>query len=223
MKRRILLVDDDKTLSGILGAFFEENDFNVFYANNGADAIGIYKKEMPELILLDLELPNISGFEVIEIIRNQDYITPIILMSGTYNNEESKIRGYELGAIQFLEKPVSPKVILAQILNKLNPPVFEKIIVIGENTYKLKNQILFTPNERIHLREREALILSLLFDNPGDLILREKIYYKIWGYVDYRNKKTLDTLMHSLKKRLEPCLDFKISNKYSKGFVLEKV
>lgn len=222
MKKRLLLVDDDKTLSSLLGQFLEDNNYNVSYAYDGGTAISLYKKVMPDMILLDLDLPVMSGIKVAEIIRSEDYITPIILMSGTFLDEDYKIKGYELGAINFIDKPVPLKVLLAQIESKLYPPVVEMNITIGQNLYRLRNQILFTPDQEIHLMDREALILSLLFEHQGEMISKKKIFNKIWGHDDYRNNKSIDTLIYQLKKKLEVCPELKIINLYSKGYILEK-
>lgn len=222
MKKRLLIVDDDKIITEILGDFFEENDFIVSLAYDGKTAISLYRKEMPDLVLLDLDLPVMNGFEVAEIIRNEDYITPIIFMSGSWLTEEYKIKGYELGAIQFLNKPISQKVLLSQIKNKLNPPIVEKTITIGQNSFRLHNQMLFTPDKEIQLMEREVKILSLLFENQGEVISKKKIFNEIWGHDDARNNKSLDNLICQLKKKLEVCPELKIINLYSKGYILER-
>lgn len=221
MKKRLLLVDDEKVLSEALGSFFEMKGLKVSYAYDGDEAVKLYRKEMPDIILLDLDLPVKSGFEVAEIIRSEDNITPIIFMTGSYLDEESKIKGYRLGAIQFLDKPVLPNVLWVQIFNKLYPSVYEKKVTFGKNQYRLRNQTLYTPNQTIHLKVREALILSLLFEQPGELIHRKKILFHIWGHEDDRNDNTLDNLIYKLKQRIKPCSDLKITTSYSKGFILE--
>lgn len=222
MKKRLLIVDDEKMLSGILGDFFENNDFIVSYAYDGKTAISLYRKEMPDMILLDLDLPVLNGFEVVEIIRNEDYITPIILMSGSWRDEKSKIKGYELGAIQFLDKPISPNVLLSQIRSTLNRPIVEKSFCIGQKSYRFHNQRFVTSDKEIQLMEREVKILSLLFENQGEVISKKKIFNVIWGHDDACNNKSLDNLIYQLKKKLEVCPELKIINLYSKGYILEK-
>lgn len=222
MKKRLLIVDDEKTLSDILGAFFEENDYNVSYAYDGKTAISLYRKEMPDIIFLDLDLPVLNGFEVAEIIRHEDYITPIIMMTGSWNGDNYKIKGFEMGAIQFLDKPISPKVLLSIVRSTLNRPAVEKTISMGQNLYKLHDQRLFTLDKEIQLIEREAKILSLLFEHHGEVISKKKVFNEIWGHDDTRNNKTIDTLIYQLKKKLEVCPELKIRNLYSKGYILEK-
>lgn len=221
MKKKILLVDDDKTLRTILEDFFKKNGFSVTPASDGALAVSLYNKEMPDLVLLDLDLPIMNGFQVVEAIRQEDCITPIILMTGSWFDEAFKIRGYELGAIQFLEKPVSPTVLLAQIRSLLNPPQKENIIYCEKHKFKLCNQTLMVNDQKILFREREALILSTLFEHPSIMVGRKKLQTLIWGNDDARNNKTLDNLIYQVKKKLEIFPELVIKSCYSKGYVLE--
>ncbi len=221
MKKRILLVDDDKTLRTVLEAFFRENGFTVLSAGDGALALSIYNKEMPDLVLLDLDLPIMNGFQVVEAIRREDCITPIILMTGSWIDETHKIRGYELGAIQFLEKPVTPMVLLAQIKSLLNPPLKELVICSDQRKFKLCHQTLTVDNQKIQFREREAQILATLFEHPNSMVGRQKIQTLIWGNDDVRNNKTLDNLIYQVKRKLEVYPELVIRSSYSKGYVLE--
>jgi len=221
MKKKILIVDDDKTLQTVLEAFFKENGFSVIPASDGALALSLYNKEMPDLVLLDLDLPIMNGFQVVEAIRKEDCITPIILMTGSWIDETYKIRGYELGAIQFLEKPVTPMVLLAQIRSLLNPLLKELLICSDLHKFKLCNQTLTIDNQKIQFREREAQILATLFEHPNSMVSRQKIQTLIWGNDDVRNNKTLDNLIYQVKRKLEDYPELVIRSNYSKGYVLE--
>lgn len=220
MKRKLLLVDDDRVLIRTLGDFFEENGLKVIYAEDGKSAIKTFFREVPDMVILDIDLPIKNGFEVIEEIRLEDFITPIILMTGSVLSDEGKIRGYELGAIQYLEKPVSPWVLLAQIKAKLNPPVKMKVLQIGQKKFVLQNQILSESEVSITLREREALILSALFEVPNQLVNRSKISTLIWGYENSKNNKVIDNLVYNLKHSLADFPELTIRSTYSKGYTL---
>jgi DNA-binding response OmpR family regulator len=220
MKKKLLLVDDDCVLSKVLGDFFKEQGFIVLFAEDGGMALKIFSREMPDLVLLDIDLPVKNGFEVIEDIRKEDVLTPIILMTGSLVDEQSKIRGYELGAIQYLEKPVSPAVLLAQIRFRFNPPVKEAMLRVGSKVFLLRNQTLCVEGTELHLREREALILEALFETPNQLVLRKKLQTLIWGNNSVKNNKMIDNLVHHLKKMLEGFPELEIRNLYSRGYTL---
>lgn len=220
MKSTILLVDDDLTLAGILRDFFEENGFYVLTADNGASGIKTYKCEKTDIVLLDLDMPVLNGFEVVEKIRQEDYTTPIILMTGSWLTEKDKIRGYELGVVQFLEKPVSTSVLLAQIRSLLNPPLIERKLVHAGRVFRLGNQVLTVDDKTIRFREREAMVLATLMEHPGAIISRKKLLTMIWSDDDNRNNKSLDNIIYQIKKKIAEYPEINIKNMYSKGYVL---
>ena len=221
MKKRLLLIDDDPILLNVLNDFFVTNGFDVILAVDGLSALSCYKKSIPDLVLMDLDMPVMNGFEVIEKIREDDFLTPIILMTGSWMEESYKIRGYELGVVQFLEKPVKVPVLLAQIRSLLHPPITEHKICGFNREYRLRGQILFVENAQLKFREREAQILALLFDHQGSMVSRKKIQLLIWNDDSYRNNKSLDNLVYQVKKKLEAFPELCIRNAYSKGYVLE--
>jgi len=221
MSKNILIVDDDQTLLNVLNDFFTSNNFGVTLAQDGVSALSCYNKSIPDLLLMDLDMPQMNGFEVVEKIREEDYITPIILMTGSWLEERFKIKGYELGAVQFLEKPVELSVLLAQINSLLNPPVVERKVCGCGREFSLRGQTLTVGDFKIRFREREAQILGALFDLPGDVVSRKKILMLIWGDDDYRNNKSLDNLIYQLKKKLEALPELSIRSNYSRGYVLE--
>lgn len=219
--KSILIVDDDQLLLNLLHEFFTINGFSAQTANNGSTALSCFYKSSPDLLLIDLEMPQMNGFEIVEKIREHDYITPIILMTGSWLSESHKIKGYEMGAIQFLEKPLELPVLLAQIKALLYPPVIERKLTGCGREIILKGQIVSVGDLKIPLREREAQILTILFENPGKTITRKKLQTLIWCGYDQRNDKTLNTLLYQLKKKLEAFPELAIKSNYSKGYLLE--
>jgi DNA-binding response OmpR family regulator len=222
MSKNLLIVDDDQTLLNLLNDFFTSNDFAVTLARDGVSALACYGKKIPDLLLIDLDMPQLNGFEVVEKIREDDYMTPIILMTGSWLDKKNKIRGYELGAIQFLEKPVELTVLLAQINCLLSPPVVErKVCGCSGREYHLRGQVLTAGDSKIEFREREARILAALFERPGEMVSRKKLQIIIWDDDNYRNNKSLDNLVYQVKKKLEPFPELLIRSAYSRGYVLE--
>ena len=112
---KILIVEDDLILGSTLKDYFEDNYFKVIHVALGKEAIDVYKNEKPSIVLLDVKLPDISGFEVIEEIRKTDTLTHVIMITGTECDIDSQVNGYHYGALNYLQKPVIPQVLLAQI------------------------------------------------------------------------------------------------------------
>ena len=119
---RVLLVEDDLGLATALKDFFEDNGFYVIHTDDGGKAIGLFQKELPDIVVLDIILPNKTGFDIIEEIREVNIDVPVLLMTGTEVEDEKQIKGYELGAINYMKKPVIPQILLAQIRNLLSIP-----------------------------------------------------------------------------------------------------
>ena len=221
MKKKILIIDDDDLLVKSIADFFLLHDFNVVTAPDGKTGLNKYNVENPDLIILDLDLPDFSGFERAEKIREEDYMTPIIIMSGSWTKDEHKIRSFELGAIQFLVKPTSPEVIHALIKSFLNRPAKESEVCIGSETYKLSNQVLRSGDKKVELREREAQVLAAIFESGQCYISRKDLQKKIWHHTEVFNNKSIDSIVHTLRKRIECFPDLKIKSLYSKGYKLE--
>ena len=120
MKNRILLVEDDRALGETLKDFFEANGLSVAWAQDGNAALKLFNSFNPKLILLDVILPGKDGFDVITEIHKTNTTVPIIFMTGTQFDASDQIKGYKLGAVNYLRKPVLPQVVLAQINNLLS-------------------------------------------------------------------------------------------------------
>jgi len=222
-KYTLLLVEDDSVLSSVLKDFFEINGLKVVQAMDGEEAMRLYAKVYPDIVLMDIEMPEKNGFEVIEEIRSSDYTTPIILMTGSRMDDASMIRGYELGAINYQKKPVSPPVILSIILSKLHPTIVVKQLKIGEKLLILQNQSVTMDDFTINLREREALVLQTLLDNVNVPVSRKKLVDIIWRNDLPANYNMLDGIMYSLRKALHIIPELEIQTIYGRGIALKKI
>ena len=221
-KYTLLLVEDDSALSLILKEFFETSGLKVVQAMDGEEAMRLYAKVFPDIILMDIEMPKKNGFEVIEEIRSSDYTTPIILMTGARLDDASIIRGYELGAINYQKKPVYPPILLSIILSKLHPTIVIKHLKIGDKSFILENQCITMGELTINLREREALVLRTLIDNVNVPVPRKKLIYIIWGNDLPANNNMLDGIISSLRKALSLIPELEIRSIYGKSLVLKK-
>ncbi|MDD4921197.1 MAG: response regulator transcription factor [Bacteroidales bacterium] len=219
---KLLLVEDDLSLAMPLKDFFEDNGFTVFFAEDGEVAMKIYKQRFPDILILDVDLPKKNGFEVIEEIRALDYLTPIIMMTGSYIDAQSEIRGYELGAINYIKKPAIPQVVLAQVNYRLNPPVNALQIKIGDRVFSLRNQELTIENKVIQFRERDAKVLSALFEHKGEVVSRKLLLTKVWGSDRAANEKMLDGIIFRIKEALMPFPEIVLKSSYGKGYLLKE-
>ena len=213
----ILIVEDDPVLASVLECFFKENDFEVIHVVSGEEAIKVYEKKRPSLVLLDVILPGINGFEVMKKMLQIDNNIPVIIMTGTEISANSQIKGYNLGVVNYIQKPVFPQVLLAQIKNLLNPPEIRRFILNG-NRITIKNEELQINDSNYTLKEKDINVLSVLLQKQHEMVSRKDIMLSVWGRSKANLNNHLDLSIHRLKKILSNHPEIKIENKYALGY-----
>ena len=219
MKNRILIVEDDDLLGETLKDFFEANELSVAWAQDGNAGLKLFKSFNPQLILLDVILPGKDGFDVITEIRTTNTTIPIILMTGTQFDAPDQIKGYNLGAVNYLRKPVLPQVVLAQINNLLNN-ISTRRFKLGNLEITIDDQLVIVNDTEIILRDKESKLLLLLLNNQHKVFSREDILQSIWSDNSYRLNNILDSTISHLKKSLIVIPSLKIVNVYGNGYKL---
>jgi len=219
MKNRILIVEDDEVLGETLKDFFEANELSVAWAQDGNAGLKLFKSFNPQLILLDVILPGKDGFDVITEIRTTNTTIPIILMTGTQFDAPDQIKGYNLGAVNYLRKPVLPQVVLAQINNLLNN-ISTRRFKLGNLEITIDDQLVIVNDTEIILRDKESKLLLLLLNNQHKVFSREDILQSIWSDNSYRLNNILDSTISHLKKSLIVIPSLKIVNVYGNGYKL---
>lgn len=214
---RILIVEDDTNTAMMLKDFFEENNFEVIHVISGEEAVEIYEKKRPSLVLLDVVLPGINGFEVIEEIQKTDNSIPVIMMTGTECDVDSQIRGYNFGAINYTQKPVLPQVLLAQINKLLNPPEMKKYHLNGYSII-IRNQELRINDAVYTLKDRDIQLLSVLLQKPNEIISRKKLLLTVWKDDDISLNNHLDSSISRIKKVVANHPGVKIKRVYGVGY-----
>ena len=216
---KILIVEDDKNLALGLVDFFERNDFEVTHVSTGEEAVEIYEKINPSVVLLDVNLPGINGFEVIENIRKIDNSTPILMMTGEKYDTDSRIKGFDMGAVNYVQKPVVPLVLLAQINNLLNPHIIQKYIINGYRITIQSTEIKIN-NSFYCLRDSDIRVFSALLQNQNIMVSRNELLLSAWKRNDVSLNSHLDALIYRLRKIISNHPGIKIENEYSEGYRL---
>ena len=218
--KTILIIEDDKNLGETLKEYFEYKGYKAYWSENAEYGLELFKKHSPDLIVLDVILPDKSGLEVIEKIRKTNTIIPVILMTGTELDVNSQIKAYNHGAANYYKKPVNPEILLAQIEALLSPPG-EKSFVIGKNRIVLDSQRLLLNDNEYLLREKDALVLDCLLSNEGRLLSRHEIIKTVWPDYHYKDvDNMLDSAISRLKKLLSGQDELTISSIYGKGYTI---
>ncbi|GAA0753958.1 MULTISPECIES: response regulator transcription factor [Clostridium] len=207
-KEKILVVDDEDHIVELISYNLTNSGYKVITANNGIDAIRIAREEKPNLMLLDLMIPGLDGFDVCKSIRNDNETKDISVIMLTAKGEElDKILGLELGADDYITKPFSIRELLARIKAVLRRI---KSVEGSEEVYKSNGILInfdrrdvFIFDKKIDLTLKEFELLEILVKNRGKILTRETLLDKIWGYEYVGETRTVDVHIRYLRKKVE--------------------
>jgi DNA-binding response OmpR family regulator len=204
--KKILIIEDDKTIIEGLEDTFKFHDFQVFTAVTGKEGIELLKTKKPDLIILDIMLPGIDGFEVCKRIKKTDRNLPIIMLTAK-SQESDKLLGFELGADDYVTKPFSVKELVARVkavLKRIHARKREdRAITLGAIIINLKSFTIAKEGHELPLSPKEAEILKLFLDNPDEVIDRDRIIDKVWGDEYFPSPRTIDNFILKLRTKIE--------------------
>jgi DNA-binding response OmpR family regulator len=209
MARRILVVEDETTLRETLADALEAEGFEVVQAGDGRDALTRFRADRPDLVLLDLMLPELSGIEVCRIIRSESSV-PIVMLTAK-DSELDKVVGLELGADDYLTKPFSLRELTARIRalfrrseqTATSAAPLPSTVDLGRVQVDLAGHRLLRDGETLPIKPKAFELLAFLLRNPGQAFTRDQLLEHVWGY-DYAGEtRTVDVHVHWLRSTLE--------------------
>jgi len=206
-KNRILVVDDEKGLVKLIRLNLEHDGFEVFEANNGAQAMDRLRVVLPDLVLLDVMMPDLDGFQVLRMIREVGS-TPVIMLTAK-GEENDKVRGLELGADDYVTKPFSPRELTSRIRAVLRRGSFSdqtetgKIDVDGRLQIDFDRHEVWVDGELVQLRPTEYRLLYHLAKNAGWVLTHDQILSKVWGYEYEDEPHYVRLYINYLRKKIE--------------------
>ena len=207
MNNKILLVDDEQDILDFLYYNLNKEGYKVSTATNGKDAISIAKKELPDLIILDVMMPDLDGMETCRELREISSLKNTIIAFLTARNEDySQIAGFDVGADDYITKPIKPRVLASRIKallrrNKKSELGSEDINLGGIVIDKEKFLVIKDGTE-INLPKKEFKLLSLLATKPGKVFTREYILQEVWGDEVVVGDRTIDVHIRKLREKL---------------------
>jgi DNA-binding response OmpR family regulator len=207
MARTILVVDDEPTLRETLAEALDADGFRVVTAADGREALLRFREQRPDLVVLDLMLPELSGVEVCRILRQESGV-PILMLTAK-SSEIDKVLGLELGADDYVTKPFSLRELTARIralLRRIEQPTVEgpATVGLGDLTVDLAGHRLLRDGEPVPVKPKVFELLAFLLRHPGQVFSREQLLEHVWGY-DYAGEtRTVDVHVHWLRTAIEP-------------------
>jgi len=206
-EEKILIVDDEEHIRELIKFNLENNGYKTICAGDGIEALKIARKELPQLILLDLMLPGMDGYDVCKEIRKDNSIsnTPVIMITAK-GEELDKILGLELGADDYLTKPFSIRELIARakaVLRRTKQQNIEKIFKFGNNSIDFDKHEVIKSEEKVDLTLKEFELLEVLIKNKGRVMTRDFLLDKVWGYEYIGETRTVDVHIRHLRKKIE--------------------
>ena len=220
---KILFADDDLKYSLLLKRFLEKEGYEVTYVGNGRMAVEQFPLVKPDLVLLDINMPELNGFEVAARIREADKHVLIFFLSDR-SDKADRLQGFSLRANDYLAKPFYPEELIARIRERfalqLEETVDEETYRFGNTVFNYNTNELRTASSKVLITSRQADILRLLALNVNNAVPRDQLLEAVWGAVSYANSLALNVQITYLRKALKNDSSVRIESLMKKGYVL---
>lgn len=209
-KTKILIVDDEPDILDVLKFNLEKENFDVFVASNGEDALEIATQVIPDLIVLDIMMPKIDGVEVCRTLRRKEEFNQTLIAFLTARDEDySQIAALDVGGDDYINKPIRPRVFISRIKALLRrSPRAEgaeeevNTLQVGDLTIDKERISVKRNDEEIELAKKEFELLHLLVSKPGKVFSREEIFHKVWGTDVIVGNRTIDVHIRKLREKI---------------------
>jgi DNA-binding response OmpR family regulator len=229
-KQRILIVDDDVNIAELISLYLTKECFETTIVHDGEEAIREFGLSQPDLVLLDLMLPGIDGYEVCREIRKSSNV-PIIMLSAK-GEIFDKVLGLELGADDYIIKPFDSKELVARVravLRRFNPITHEEdeekltgeYVKYPDLIINISNYSVQYYGKNIEMPPKELELLYFLASNPNQVFTREQLLDHIWGYEYYGDTRTVDVHIKRLREKIKDHNDWSLSTVWGIGYKFE--
>ena len=219
---RILLVDDDHQNSEFLRKFLEVEGYEVTYAENGRKGWEAFSAAKPDLVLLDVNMPVMNGFELARLIRERDLGVLIFFLTDR-TEKADRLKGFDLKGNDYIPKPFYPEELIAKIRERFEhrQASLPSRMVIGQTIFDCNLSTIEYAGTVQHLSARQSEILTILAQNIGQTVERDFILLSVWGNDSYANSLALNVQITYIRKLLEPDTSISIVSLKKRGYRLE--
>ena len=222
---KILIVEDEPQIREIVGKYLNNAGYEVFAADNGIDGLAAFAERQPHLVILDVMMPGISGFDVLKELRLTSRV-PVIMLTAK-QAEADRIEGFDRGADDYVMKPFSPKELVRRVEAVLrrvySAPAEKPLLVSGPLTLDVAQEKLYYSGSEIEVTHKEFQLLQAFFRNEGALLSRQQLMDKAFGYEYDGFDRNIDTYIKNIRQKIAKhsgTQEF-IRTKYGAGYVFE--
>lgn len=205
---QILVIEDEPSVGEVVSLYLRRAGYNVLNARDGRDAIEILDREFPQLVVLDLMLPNVDGWDILKWVRARSNV-PIIVLTAR-REETDRIAGLEMGADDYITKPFSPQELVSRVRavlrrGRTDLPVNQMLpLIYGDLHIDIGKRSVVRSGEEIELTSKEFELLLLLARHPRQVFSRDQVLERIWGISDFIDPGTVTVYMRRLREKVEP-------------------
>ena len=210
MKPRLIVVEDEEHLAEVIADNLELEGYDVEVCGDGQEALKRIQETDPALVLLDVMLPSMDGFEICDTLRKAGNQVPILFLTAR-SDDDDRVRGLALGGDDYLGKPFDLRELIlrvAAIMRRAtwvaSPPQPEGEMRLGQATVDFRTFEVTSPNRSLQLSTKEILILRCLAERSGEVVTRDEILDRVWGYEAFPTTRTIDNFIVRLRRALEP-------------------
>lgn len=219
---KILLVDDDINICDLVELYFEKEGYKVYKAHNGNDAVSIFKEKEPDIVVLDIMMPEMDGYEVLKEIRKTSQ-TPVIMLSAKGETFD-RVLGLELGADDYIVKPFENKELVARVravLRRSKPQVQSRNIEFKNLKINPDSYTVLYEGESVEMPPKEFELAYFLATNSNKVFTRDQLLYKVWGYDYPGDSRTVDVHIKRIREKLKGNEDWAIKTVWGVGYKFE--
>ena len=223
-KIRILLVDDDRQNSEFLRKFLEVEGYEVSYAENGGKGWETFSAIRPDLVLLDVNMPVMNGFELAQLIREQDRDVLIFFLTDR-TEKADRLKGFDLKGNDYIPKPFYPEELIAKIKERFEhrQPTLPSRITIGQTIFDSNLSTIEYAGTVQHLSARQSEMFTILAQHIGQTVERSYLLEHVWGNDSYANSLALNVQITYIRKMLDPDTSISIVSLKKRGYRLEVI
>ncbi len=205
-KTKILLVDDEPDILEFISYNLTKEGFEVFTSGNGKEAIRLAQQERPQLIILDVMMPDLDGIETCRVIRETPELKDVLIAFLTARNEDySQIAGFDAGADDYINKPIKPRVLVSRVkalLRRKGNAQAEEVMEVNGFLIDREKYLIVKDSVSINLPKKEFELIALLASRPGKVFTREDILKSVWGDDVVVGDRTIDVHIRKLREKL---------------------
>jgi len=226
MKLKVLYIEDEQFLGRIVKETLEQQEFEVLWETDGAKVLKSLDRFKPDVVVLDIMLPNIDGYSLCRQIRSRMALLPVIFLTAKVDPADV-VRGFEAGGTDYMRKPFSMKELIARIRNQLNlkngfsqsSAIIEEEIILGRYRFDPQKYELHTPSRIIQLSQRDQEVLTYLVIHRDGLIDRKRLLQQVWGDDTYFNSRNLDVYIRKIRNYFSEDPHIRIQTLKGRGYI----